>query len=286
MFGYIRPMQSEMKVRELEQYKACYCSLCRTLGKKYGIATKFILNYDFVFLAMLMWSPNEKCRYETYKCPIHPIKGKCMCSSSETIDRCAGYSVILTYWKLCDSAADDGFFKAFIARAAALSIRRAYKKATQEYPEFETAVRTGLLELSKLEKQNEPSMDKMADKFAQILCAAACSEQESDQRIKKQILYHMGRWIYILDAANDIAEDKKSGNYNPVAIRYGLNDGVLTENAKKSIQMTLEHSENMITSAYELLPRNHWTDITRNILYLGMPCKCESVFEENKRDTG
>lgn len=282
MFGYIRPLQSELRVREFEQFKSCYCSLCRSLKEEYGIPARFILNYDFVFLTMLLWEEKEKYKCEVSKCPLHPIKGKCMCQRTEATVRCAGYSIILAYWKMRDSVADDGFFKSMLSRASSWLIKRPYKKAAKKYPNFEEAVRNGLYELSVLERQREHSMDKMADKFAQILCAAAFDEEESEQRIKRQLLYHMGRWIYILDAANDIAEDKKSGNYNPVAVRYNLNEGKLDEETLESLRVTLRHSENMITSAYELLPANCWSDIIRNILYLGMPATCDSVFEKRE----
>lgn len=281
MFGYIRPMQPEMKVRELEQFKACYCSLCRTLGKKYGIAAKFILNYDFVFLAMLLENHNEKYVCENGKCPLRPFKGKCMCKSSDAIDRSAGYSIILSYWKLRDAVEDESFFEALAARILSWIFRRSYKKAAREYPEFEFSVKTAIKELSELEKSREISMDKMADKFAQMLCIAAEDCEEPERRIKKQMLYHIGRWIYIMDAVNDIEDDGKHGRYNPISARYGIGGEKIGEAVKKELKTTLEHSENMITSAYELLTETCWTGIIKNIIYLGMPLVCESVFEGN-----
>ena len=50
MFGYIRPVTAELKVKEYELYRAVYCGLCRSLGKCTGCASKLTLNYDFVFL--------------------------------------------------------------------------------------------------------------------------------------------------------------------------------------------------------------------------------------------
>lgn len=286
MFGYIRPLQGELKIREFEQFRSCYCSLCRELKDRYGITARFILNYDFVFLTMLLWEENEEYSCAKDKCPLHPIKSKCICRRTEATERCAGYSVILTYWKLRDSVADDGFFRSFPSRISSLLLKRAYKKAALKYPGFENAVRGGLEELTSLEKQNEPSMDKMADKFANILCAAAHDENETQQRIKRQLLYHMGRWIYILDAVNDIEEDDKRGNYNPLAVRYGLNGGKLDDETKNSLEITLKHSVNMIISAYELLPENCWKEIIRNIIYLGMPAVSDSVFDKSTARAG
>ena len=83
MFGYIRPLQGELKIREFEQFRSCYCSLCRELKDRYGITARFILNYDFVFLTMLLWEENEEYSCAKDKCPLHPIKGKCICRRTE-----------------------------------------------------------------------------------------------------------------------------------------------------------------------------------------------------------
>ncbi|MEI3141456.1 MAG: DUF5685 family protein [Lawsonibacter sp.] len=37
----------------------------------------------------------------------------------------------------------------------------------------------------------------------------------------EQLLYHLGRWIYLIDARDDLAEDLADGRYNPVAARFG-----------------------------------------------------------------
>ena len=66
-------------------------------------------------------------------------------------------------------------------------------------------------------------MDQAADTFAQLLAAAAAGvEDPVRRRVLEQMLYHLGRWVYLIDAADDLQKDAVSGNYNPVALRYGL----------------------------------------------------------------
>ena len=55
MFGYVRPLRAELKVKTLEQYQAAYCGLCRTLGKEFGFAARFTVSYDLVFLYLLLY---------------------------------------------------------------------------------------------------------------------------------------------------------------------------------------------------------------------------------------
>ena len=55
MFGYVRPSEARLSEADKERFAAAYCGLCRTLGERYGLASRFILNYDFAFLAILLW---------------------------------------------------------------------------------------------------------------------------------------------------------------------------------------------------------------------------------------
>jgi len=280
MFGYIRPMQGELKVRELERFKACYCGLCHALGAKYGTAARFILNYELVFLAMLLWGENEATEIGRKRCIASPCKKRRYCTRNTALETSAGYSVILTWWKLRDTVADEPFFKALPHRAAALVLSGAYKKAAREFPEFDARVRKEVADLHDYESGGEKSLDGAADKFAQILCAAVSEgEPEIKGRPMSQLLYHMGRWIYIIDACDDYRDDVKAGRYNPVAKLHPPQRGALPESSAERLKTTLSHSNNLICSAFELLPENPWSHTVKNIIYMGMPDVCGRVLE-------
>ena len=61
MFGYVRACKPELKIKEYETYKAVYCSLCRLMGREYGLWSRFTLSYDFTFLALLNMSLKSGC---------------------------------------------------------------------------------------------------------------------------------------------------------------------------------------------------------------------------------
>lgn len=286
MFGYIRPLTSELKVREFEQFKACYCGLCHHLGREYGISARFILNYDFVFMAMLLWRTDAKCRIDRRRCIASPCRKKCVCVSGSEFDSSAGMSLILTYWKLMDSVRDDGLIKGILARFGMLFLRRAYKKAAARYRSFDETVRSRIAALSDFEARGENSIDKTADAFANILsCIADTVGDEERSRILKQLFYHVGRWIYIADAVDDLEKDRKSGSYNPVAARFELTGDKLSDEDKKTLDMTLSHSENIAISAFGLLKAGPWNEIIKNILYLGMPDVRRSILDGTFRNT-
>lgn len=276
MFGYIVPVKAELKVREFDAFKACYCGLCRTIGTNYGFAARMFLNYDFVFLAMLLWP--EKTPLETAhgRCIGCPFRKKEYCCENSALKKAAGLGVILTWWKLMDGIADERAAKRLGYRALSLFLRRAYKKASSEYPEYDNAVKNGIESLAELERDKCNSLDRPADCFAKMLSAASDGESGSRQRILNQVLYHTGRWIYIIDACDDLKKDIKNGSYNPIAERFSLN-GAVDDATRARLETTLLHSRNLAGNAFELLEQSVWSGVIRNIIFLGMPAVCSAV---------
>lgn len=130
-----------------------------------------------------------------------------------------------------------------------------------------------------MEKAGESTLDRMADAFAQLL--AACSECRTgaEQRELEQLLYHVGRWIYIVDAVDDVKRDAKTGQYNPVSRRFKLSDGEMDDDTRAYLKTTLLQSRDLACSALELMEENCWSSILRNILYLGLTSVSESVLD-------
>ena len=278
MFGYLRPAQGELKVRELERFKACYCGLCRTLGKKYGQTARFVLSYELVFLSMLLWGEDDPVAIRSGRCMASPCRKKRYCAPNKAMGDCAGYNVVLSWWKLRDTIEDAGVFRALPYRMLALLLRRAYRKASRDHPYFDTAVRKHLGQLAGVEAGAEATLDSSADKFALILRSVAeTAAQEPEQRPLGELLYHLGRWIYILDACDDYADDVSAKRYNPVALRFPPENGALPADGKDRVATTLAHSNNLVCSAFELLPENAWSQVVRNTIYLGMPDVCMHV---------
>ena len=277
MFGYLRPLNCELQPEEKELFEACYCGLCHSLGKNYGFAARFILNYEFVFLAMLLWGENEPPKFREKRCPASPFRKKSCFLEVPSLNSCAGYSVILYYRKLRDNISDEPFFKSLLHRLAAFLLSGAYKKAARDFQEFDEKVTLLISNLALYEKKSDKnSLDEAADNFAKILKSTVPeSEPESKNRPMREMLYHLGRWIYIIDACDDYREDKKKNRYNAVAAWDP--DSELSDESMEQLIVTLKHSNNLVCSAFELLPENMWTSIIRNMIYLSMPSTSAQV---------
>lgn len=202
MFGYVKPRKDMLRVWEWEAYQGAYCGLCQTLGKRHGMVARMFLNYDFTLLAMLLTPTEHRPAMEKRRCPAALwCKKKACCHPSDGMDVAADHSVILTHWKLRDTVEDGGFFQRIGARILCLLLRSSYKRSAKARPEFDQLVSGCLTELQDLETQRSPSIDRTADTFARILKGAAPSTGDVTQdRAMGELLYHIGRWIYLVDA--------------------------------------------------------------------------------------
>ena len=269
MFGYVRPRREELKVWEWESYQAAYCGLCAAMGRRHGLAARMFLNYDFTFLAMLLLPAQRRPALSRCRCParLGCVKKKCT-APDPGMDLAADESVILTWWKLRDGVADGPFWKSMACRLLCALLGPAYRRAAAAQPAFAGTVQACLEELDALEKEGCPSLDRPADSFARLLQAAAPATGETVRdRATAQLLYHVGRWIYLIDAWDDREEDRRSGSYNPVLVRYGG-----AEDAHRAeFELTLRHSRNLAGGACALLERGGWQGVVENIIYLGLP---------------
>lgn len=267
MFGYVRPVKAELKVKDYELFKAAYCGLCHAMKKRCGPAGRFAVNYDFTFLAMLLGSG---CELDRRRCMVSPLVKKNCCRGGAAMDRAADMSVILAYLKMDDAVKDKEGLKYRLAR---LALRRGYLRAAGERSGFAQVCRRELEELSLLEEKNNPRLDENADKFATILAQAAEDESGDRKRVLRQLLYQLGRFIYIADAVSDMEQDARAGRFNAVTARYGENADM------NEIGLLLDHTRGLISSAFELLDRNQFTPVLENIIYLGLPAVASAVLD-------
>lgn len=272
MFGYVRAVEGDFSEEVKSRYQAAYCGMCHALGRRCGFLTRFTLNYDFTLLAML-FAPPEPVWCEQ-RCFAHPFRKRRCCGVCAGFDLAADESVILFWQKLADDRTDKGFFAGLPARLAAFGLRGAYQKAARACPEFDGRVREQLSRLRALELENCPSMDRTADAFACILRAAVPQGLEEHRgRILGELLYHLGRWIYLADARDDLEEDRLSGRYNPAAARYG------PDGDDRALGLTMDNSLALMGAALQLGEFGCRRPLLENIVYLGLPLVQRAVFD-------
>lgn len=276
MFGYVRVFQPELKMREWEQYRGVYCSLCRTLGKRYGVAARFLLNYDLTCLSLFHMALTPQCvGFSSGRCALNPLKKCRYCQENAALDLAADAAVFLTFYKLRDTVVDDGFFRRLAARLACLPVGRMKRRATRNRPELAEAMAAYAAAQRQVE-QVESSPDAAAEPTAQLmawLTATGVTEPE-EREAAARFGYCLGRWIYFIDAADDWAEDTAHGRFNPFAPAL--------ERPQARMEAALNMCQAECLASWHRLPRYQFDSLVQNILCDGMPAVQRQVFSEKK----
>ena len=275
MFGYIKVYQPELKMGEFEQYRGLYCSLCRRLGKRYGCTAQMTLSYDMTFLVLLEMAMAKDCvGFRKARCPYNPVKKRLCCSENPALDRCADASVLLVYHKMRDTIADGGFWSRSFARVALWPASRHRRRAAHYQPEIDKAMAQYVAQQTTIEDARSASLDAAAEPTA-VLLSFLCAQTSADEHAREVLErfgYCLGRWIYLMDAADDLVEDSRSGNYNPLLAAY--KDEPITEElltaCRERVKLSLNASLAECKAAYDLLEIHHFDGILRNILEFGM----------------
>lgn len=286
MFGYVLPRKDLLSEQEVQRYRAAYCGLCRSLKLHYGFRARFLVNYDMTFLYFLLQNgqPHET---ERCFCPARIVCKKDCLPADEAMEYAADLSILLSCWKLRDAQKDGTLLRRIFAGAALRFYGKCRLQAEEKRPAENAVFAEQLMRLQKLEDENCASADRAADAFALMLKACASYfEDEAQRRAAEVLLYHVGRFLYLTDALEDLPRDNKNGNYNPLRYRYSLQNGALSAEDKKQLLETADASVNMAASAMELLPPGEDYCILKNIIYYGLPSVLHCVSEGTFRKKG
>lgn len=278
MFGYLQIHKDELKVKEYEAYKSVYCGLCKQLGRDYGFLTRLILSYDCTFYAILLMSLKRSCTgFSDGRCKFNPLK-KCKFADCKdnAYSKASALSVISAYYKVVDDIDDSGFFKRIALKIVKPFFGRRQKKAARRFPEIEIIV-SEMMKNQKADENDElVTIDKAANPTAKMISDLAALEGGNDlqKRVLSEFGYQIGRWVYLIDAADDYEKDKKSGNFNPF-IKADIND-------KDYINSVLSQSLARAYDAYNLLDIIDFKPIIDNMMLYGFPNKQNAVLNNRQ----
>lgn len=261
MFGYVRIGKKGLDEEDFAVFKAYYCGLCKAIGR-YSQIARLGLTYDMTFLSVLLSSVcNERETKTTFRCLLHPLK-KEAAYSGKIVDYAAKMSILLAYKKFEDDLKDEKSAAAFFGKML-------YSNPMKRIKHTDTAEKISALlaKLSELEAQGCTEPDEAADCFAEIckiLFTPDFVTEENTRRILEWMGYNIGRWIYLIDAFDDLEKDMKKHAYNPFSSRRGK-EGFLEDT-----EATLTANLANIAAAYDLLPPGKNDKIIKNIIYSGM----------------
>ena len=273
MFGYITVCEPELKVKDLRRYRAYYCGLCRSLKERYGSLGQMTLSYDMTFIVILLNSLYEsQLKSSSRRCKTHPVKKQDMLQS-EITDYAADMNVILTYYHLRDDWQDERKPGSLLGLHG-LGPRA--KKAARRYPRQSKAMYRELKKLERMEAAESTHLDEAAGCFGRLMEEVLVYREDAWEESLRRMGFFLGKFIYIMDAYEDLEKDKAQGNYNPLRALSRKPD--YETRCREILCMMIAES----TAAFEHLPCLQDADILRNILYTGVWRRYNRIQEKRK----
>ena len=272
MFGYVRINKMDLTFREFDYYKGYYCGLCKYLKENHGEVSRLSLNYDITFLIVILTALYKLDSDITYeRCIANPLKKK-MRIVNEITEYAASMNILLSYYKLEDNLYDDNGIKDKLAYEL---YKGKLKKAYEKYPQKAEYIKQQLGNLRELEKQESKSIDKVSNTFGNLMGEIFVYKKDEYEQNLRNIGFNLGKYIYILDAYDDLEEDNKKGRYNPF-IDYIDKKEELKNKVDRLISMSL----GMATKNIEQLNLEFNKSIIDNIIYSGVYLRYKSILEK------
>ena len=239
MFGYVTPLKPELKIREYEMFRGYYCGVCMHIKDTFGNLPRLTLNYDMAFLGLLLDAlHNETPKIDFKRCMAHPLKKKPMIIDNKALEYTAAMNVSLVYYKLIDDVNDDKSIKSKLESTALSPYKRKFNRNVTKVNDI---IEENLNLLSNLEEnKNFESIDEISHPFSLIVAKILELYPENFEGDCENIRYALydlgyalGKWIYLIDALDDLKEDMEKNKFNPINFLYNKEnksyDGLMLE---------------------------------------------------------
>jgi len=289
MFGYIAPDKPDLKIWEFEVFRGYYCGVCKAIAKQAGHIGRICLSYDAAFLALLLDSlKSDPIKGKLKRCFVHPVQKRFMVEKNSAVEFASDINIILSYYNLKDKWQDE---KNLTGPIGLVILRKGFKRIKRKYPALINEIEKELSFLQKLEQKKTGFMDKASEPFARLM-QNVFSFTENDEKQKKAlgwIGYNLGKWIYLLDAFDDLEDNIKSGAYNPLLIQFQYKHEESIQDFKDRIRektdFNLVYTLSEMEKAFSLLDIKKNKSILENIVYRGLLLKTRNVLKIEDRSS-
>lgn len=283
MFGYITPDKPELKIWEYEVFRGYYCAVCKAIASQAGHIGRLSLSYDTAFLALLLDSlENSPLNGKQQRCFVHPAKKRFIVNTNKAIEYASDINILLAYYNLKDKWLDE---RKISGSMGASVLRKGYKRIKRKHPDLVNEVEYELSALRKLEQNGCGYMDEASEPFAKIMqkIFMFCGTDDIQKKALGWIGYNLGKWIYLLDAYDDVEDNIKSGAYNPLVVQFeykaGENVQAFKEKIKEKTNFNLVYSLSEMEKAFSLLSIKKNKSILENIIYSGLLIRTRNVLK-------
>lgn len=276
MFGYVVVNKPELKIKEFDMYHEYYCGLCHRLQHCYGTAARFGLNYDYVFLILLLsglYEPQDTCGER--RCPVHPVR-KQRIRYNEFSDYLADMTIVFARMKCMDDWKDE---KKVLRKAYGDILLKQYVQVRKKYPEKMEIIEQGILNVEKAEQDKEENIDVISGYFARVFAEIFAVYSDEWEEPLRRIGFYLGKFIYVMDAYDDLEKDIRENLYNPFKNRCH------EDKFEDYVRQILMANAAECAREFEKLPIvSEHVHILRNILYSGIWTRFAAAVSDRRKE--
>ena len=283
MFGYVIPDKPNLFIKDYYAFKAFYCGLCKATGKRAGTFMRLTTNYDSTILNIFVHNVvNKSVELSEQRCILHPFSKKTMIVYDDLTLSVADINVLLLYYKVCDNILDkddplkNKSFRRFM--------KRSYKKAAKRHPYADKVISRYYDELRQKESESCESIDCVSDSFASMLREVGAYLCDNHSYEVETVFYCLGKWIYLIDALDDLDEDYKKLRYNPWIAHFNdfTNANEFIEKHRENIESALNQVINLLIECYDKLDMPVQEGVLTNTFYYGLKMQTEKILRRDK----
>lgn len=288
MYGYITPDKSNLLNKDFLLFRAFYCGICKTTAKHLGNIPRLTTNYDITFLNVFLHAYlNIMPEFKSQNCILNPFKRKQIAQPSVLLKDIMDLNILLSYNNLADKIIDKDGLK---YHAALSMIKKHYKKSKARLPEIDRIIKEEYTDLLYLEKENSSSLDKTSDCFGKMLTRSVLhiiSRHNGDftNVHLKNFIYNIGKYVYYMDALDDLKDDFRHKRYNPFLSKfknYSKREQFIADN-KADIEFVVNITINQAIESFNRLPIQEGRDLLSNIIYYGLRRKFGLIMNSSKK---
>jgi hypothetical protein len=279
MFGYVKPDNPNMYVKDVVLYKSLYCGLCKSIGKYCGEKARLVLNYDLAFLSGFLHNiTNTDVVIKKQRCVIHWFIRRPVTVPDKLSQKIGALNVILAYEKLTDDVLDSN--KGKLKRSF---FNSSYKKIKKKEQTLCRLVSDGYRKIYEYEKQDGSSVNVISELFGELLqdLVVYLAGDYADDNVKN-LAFNLGKWIYVIDALDDFDKDVKKGEYNPFKKEFPLintKKQLLTEK-REYLEYTFGDILSEIEYSHKKIKYYFNHDFIDNVLQKGLLVETKKIMEK------
>ena len=257
------------------------CGLCVSTKRLYGNFPRLFISNDVNFFNVLFHSiTNVDVTVRNANCLSHPIRKRSILDTTYLTDKLSQANVLLTYWNIYDDTVDGGSIK---KKTALKLFAGAYAKAKKHLPQLDEVLAVRYEQLRELEQGNCNSIDRVAHAFAELsreFAVVVLGEQATEYA--ETLAYNLGKWIYLIDALDDVEKDLKSGNYNPFVACYGAQSVDDLKAYYDELNFEMFAVLNRIAQCYNDMNLTKYTCILNNVLFDSIRNRTKQILQKYK----